>query len=248
MSSRKKTERSNICECLVLIQVADDVSAEEAEETVGRLWSAQYRAPGTLCAFGGAHLANTPGSTATSSNYTHAVRFRFGSQAAADSFLSNAAVQTCLTKDLASKLQSRKLVLFEGPVASDLEAIFCRGSEWDSGAEHIFIFKATPQATSREVDEHLKQLAALAESSLAGALQTTHGKISSSSYEDSGGTHAMLTRFETQKQLQAFLRLPPCAALLSAVNNLPVSALVSFAYNIAPTNNSRSTSPQSNLL
>lgn len=126
-------------------------------------------------------------------------------------------MQTCLTYDLASKLQSRKLVLFEGRVASDLEAIFCRGSEWDSGAEHIFIFKvdtinqfpletslpaapicvhlvsleisrlkpvcvcmyvqATPRATFEEVDQHLTQLAALAESSLAGALQTTHGKI-----------------------------------------------------------------------
>lgn len=37
--------------------------------------------------------------------------------------------------------------------------------------------QATPQATSEEVDQHLTQLAALAESSLAGALQTTHGKI-----------------------------------------------------------------------
>ncbi|CAL8462957.1 g2491 [Coccomyxa elongata] len=231
-----------------MIQVAGDVSAEEAEEIVGHLWSAQYRAPGTLCAFGGAQLADDVGSSATSSQYTHAVRFRFGSQAAADSFLSSATVQTCLTTDLASKLQSRKLVLFEGRVASDLEAIFCRGSEWNSGAEHIFIFKATPRATFEEVDQHLTQLAALAESSLAGALQTTHGKIWSSEFEDSGGTHAMLTRFETQKQLQAFLRLPPCAALLSAVNNSPVSALVSFAYNIAPPNDSRSTSPRSNLL
>lgn len=120
-SSRKKTEQSNICECLLLVQarmhwsgfscstvqargnsinslrivcrrqtlrevacafqVAHDVSAEEAEETVGRLWSAQYRAAGTLCAFGGAQLANTVGSLAISSQYTHAVRFRFGSQA-----------------------------------------------------------------------------------------------------------------------------------------------------------------------
>lgn len=222
------------------------MSAEEAEATVGRLWSAQYRAPGTLCAFGGAQLANAVGSS--SSQYTHAVRFRFGSRMAADSFLSNAAVQTCLTIDVASKLQTRKLVLFDGRVASDLEAIFCRGSEWDSGAEHIFIFKATPHATSREVDEYLTQLAAMAESSLAGALQATHGKILSSKFEDSGGTHAMLARFETQKQLQAFLRLPPCAALLSAVNSTPVSVLVSFAYNIAPPNDSRSTAPQSNLL
>ena len=134
---------------------------------------------------------------------------------AADSFLTNAAVQTCLMNNLDSNLQSCKLMLFEGRVPSDLEAIFCRGSEWDSGAEHIFIFKvntaihlplhvsisvaqkfvhlsktsrvmaarvcmyvqANPQATSKEVDQNLSALAALAESSLAGALQTTHGRI-----------------------------------------------------------------------
>ena len=58
----------------------------------------------------------------------------------------------------------------------------------------------------------------------------------------------MLTRFETKRQMQAFLRLPPCVAVVENTYNFPVSAAVSFAYNIAPPKESRSSAPQSNLL
>ncbi len=61
---------------LTCCQVAQDLSLQEAEESVGKLWSAQYMAPGTLCAFGGAQLASSEGCPP----FTHAVRFRFGSQ------------------------------------------------------------------------------------------------------------------------------------------------------------------------
>ncbi len=60
---------------------------------------------------------------------------------AADQFLSNAAVQGVVDHTSANATPRNSVVLFEGRVASDLEAIFCRGSEWDSGAEHAFIFK-----------------------------------------------------------------------------------------------------------
>lgn len=65
---------------------------------------------------------------------------------AADSFLGNASVQQTLANELGSASKSNLMVLFNGHVPSDLEAIFCRGSEWDSGAEHAFIFKVSTGA------------------------------------------------------------------------------------------------------
>ncbi|KAK9907748.1 hypothetical protein WJX75_009165 [Coccomyxa subellipsoidea] len=130
-------------------------------------------APGTLCAFGGAQVASSAGCPP----FTHAVRFRFGSQAAANQFLTSEAVQGVLADDSTSTSQRNTTVLFEGRIASDLEAMFCRGSEWERGAEHAIIFKAASTATSEQIEEYLVQLAALAESSLAGALQCTYGKI-----------------------------------------------------------------------
>lgn len=64
--------------CIDALQTCESFSSEEAEEAVGKLWSAQYMAPGTLCAFAGAQLADTLSSSMKSSIYTHAVRFRFG--------------------------------------------------------------------------------------------------------------------------------------------------------------------------
>lgn len=61
-------------------------------------------------------------------------------------------------------------------------------------------------------------------------------------------THAMLTRFETVKQLQAFLQLPPCSQLLRTTKDQCFAAALSFAFDIAPPSGSRSTAPQSHLV
>ena len=61
-------------------------------------------------------------------------------------------------------------------------------------------------------------------------------------------THAMLTRFETVRQLQAFLRLPPCSQLLKTSEDPYFASALSFTYDIAPPSGARSTAPQSHLL
>ena len=69
-----------------------------------------------------------------------------------------------------------------------------------------------------------------------------------SGQEHSGVTHAMLTRFETVKQLQAFLRLPPCSLLLKTSGDPCFASALSFTYDIVPPSGSRSTAPRSHLV
>ena len=66
--------------------------------------------------------------------------------------------------------------------------------------------------------------------------------------EQFGATHAMLTRFETVGQLQAFLRLPPCSQLLKTSEDPYFASALSFTYDIAPPSGARSTAPQKHLL
>ena len=316
----------------------------------GDLWSAQYMAPGVLCAFAGASLpSDVPGPSAVA---THAVRFRFGNaqvhaavssslplylcscaqqlsrgvprhawllSQVADAFLGHAAVQESLAQGMDSgRCEGALSISFEGQVEAELEAVFCRGPEWDAGLEHLFLFQASPvrpktwamqrlhtavqqcrawvfaarqappDSSEEEVDGYLLDLAALAQSSLAGALQSTHGRVrcaglwlrilawspmqspliacmqgaspccvvvarsvsSMGAWKGTspGCTHGMLCRFATKGQLQSFLRLPPCEALLANAGDVPMHAVLSFAYSIAPPAGSKNASPQSALL
>ncbi|KAK9843439.1 hypothetical protein WJX81_002680 [Elliptochloris bilobata] len=84
---------------------------------------------------------------------------------------------------------------------------------------------------------YLRQLADVAQSSLAGAVQATHGRLRSAT----GGpwTHALLTRFSDRAQLRAFLALPPCRALLggrdaAAAAGAPLHAALSASFDIGP--------------
>ena len=66
------------------------------------------------------------------------------SMQAAEAFLGHAAVQESMAQSLDSgKCEGVLSISFEGQVESDLEAIFCRGPEWDDGLEHLFLFQAS---------------------------------------------------------------------------------------------------------
>ena len=107
-------------------------------------------------------------------------------------------------------------LLFEARVAPELEALFCRGPEWEAGVSHLFALApvaerragagpATPDAHpgacedrgsagtgeaapgagdvpggaggSGEVEAYLQDMAGVAQSSLAGAVQATYGRL-----------------------------------------------------------------------
>ena len=54
-----------------------------------------------------------------------------------EAFLASLAVQTALTKEQGKGCEAHSSYVLEGQVPADLEAIFCRGAEWESGVEHV---------------------------------------------------------------------------------------------------------------
>ena len=60
----------------------------------------------------------------------------------AEAFLGHAAVRGRLAEELGSRCAAALTLTFEGSVEPELEAIFCRGIEWDIGLEHLFLFQA----------------------------------------------------------------------------------------------------------
>ncbi len=109
------------------------------------------------------------------------------------------------------------------------------------------------------MEAFLGQLAALAGSPLAGALQSTYGRLvspisRSASYNEAGedlasqdeplGSHLVLSRFERPTQLRGFLELPPCEALVGGQEGLvPVKAVLSAQMQIAPAEKTASSGP-----
>ena len=144
------------------------------------LWSAQYLAPGTLCAFagettttmskGGGTAANSSSPSSPSSppatDFTHALHMRFASAAAAQAFVSHKAFsearegaeRACCSSSSSSSSSSGGgekskplLVVFSGRVdPPSLETLFRRGAEWESGIEHALLLASTSGEGGKE--------------------------------------------------------------------------------------------------
>lgn len=252
---------------------------QDANAVLDELWSAQYLAPGTLCAFAGETTTTTTTAadsspSSSSSSFTHALHMRFPNPRAAAAFVAHPAFSAareraeaaaaaagasnssgsnssdCSDSD-GNKNNPVVVVAFEGRVdPPSLETLFRRGAEWESGVEHVMILSSCSNAegggagggagggeaeeeaaAAAAADKFVSQLRELAESSLAGAVQSTAGRVFSVGGEDPPAaaaaaaadgslpapplrpTHAVLTRFAAEEQLRAFLALPPVTAL-----------------------------------
>ena len=133
---------------------------------------------------------------------------------AAEAFLEHSEVGRVRTAE-APRIARGAALLFEARVAPELEALFCRGPEWEAGVAHVFALApvaegragagpATPDihpgecedrgsdgdgeaagaedglggaCSSSEVEAYLQDMAAVAQSSLAGAVQATYGRL-----------------------------------------------------------------------
>ena len=144
---------------------------------------------------------------------THALHVRFGSTAAAAAFLAHPAVAGAVAGAAASAAADTGVLLFGGRVPSpSLESLFRRGPEWEAGVERVFVLAQVEGADGGAADAWLADVATLAESSVAGALQATAGRLAVPGIP-AGATHALMTRFAGPAGLAAFLGLPAVAAL-----------------------------------
>ena len=67
-----------------------------------------------------------------------------------EAFLASPAVQKALRNEQGRRCSAQFSYILEGQVPADLEAIFCRGIEWDHGVEHVLLLEVIiPCAMSR---------------------------------------------------------------------------------------------------
>lgn len=125
--------------------------------------------------------------------------------------------------------------VLQGLVAKRLEALFRRGEEFATGVEHVLLLQpggAAPEAA----DAFLSQLGALAESSVAGGIQASHGAVISCVH--AAATHVLMTRFASAAQVEQLLRTPACMAVLAHDPRVPVVAMQSLTISMQPTEES----------
>ena len=133
---------------------------------------------------------------------------------AAEAFLTHNEVGRVRAAE-APRIAHAAALLFEARVAPELEALFCRGPEWEAGVSHVFALAPVAERQagagparsethpggcadrggdgpgdaagagdgpggaggSGEVEAYLQDMAAIAQSSLAGAVQATYGRL-----------------------------------------------------------------------
>lgn len=241
----------NVAEMVLLLTLSDDVDAEcgsdwgRAREdrtaaaqlrptlprpaTLDGLWSTQYLAPGALCAFAGATMSGGGG------GFTHALHLRFPDPATASSFLAHPATAAATGALPPAALTT---LLFPGRVAAaTLESLFRRGGAWESGVERVLLL-AQRADDDAAADAWLSDIASLAESAAAGALQATGGRLVGGPAA-AGATHALLARFADKGLLDRFMQLPAVASMAGGERGEggappPLAAVGGATFEIAP--------------
>jgi hypothetical protein len=237
-----------VTELVILLQEGEDDGVATTAALLDELWSAQYLAPGALCAFAG-DAVSLPGRPLVTPAATHALALRFGAPAAAQHFVDHPAFSAPASTAIASGLLARPptILAFETRAPDDLEPLFRRGPEWEAGLDLCLVFAPAPSQPAPGAgdpvcspDAFVSDLAALAESSLAGALQACPGRLVSPPTTFPGGaTHALVARFELASQAAAFLALPPLVAAAGGVEaaaaaGSPLLLVAVEAWSIAP--------------
>lgn len=246
-------------EFLWLLKARPDAAAEQVEALLDSLWSLQYLVPaGILCASAGPVVScvayqqqqqelgqqQQQSAQAPSSwqcGFTHAVHFRLGNRASLEHLLVHPLMAS--SRDAVDALCSAaSQLVFEGMVAKRLEALFRRGEEYEAGVEHVLLLQPGAGGGAG-ADEFLSNLASLAESSVAGGIQASHGAVISCVH--AAATHVLMTRFAGMGQVQQLIGTPACAAVVGGDARVPVVAVASLCISIAPTEESTQVSGSS---
>lgn len=170
--------------------------------------------------------------------FTHAVHFRLASRLHLEHLMAHPLMASSRDQ-VADMCTDHAQLVFEGMVTKRLEALFRRGEEFESGVEHVLLLQ--PGANGGlGADAFLAQLAELAESSVAGGIQASHGAVISCVH--AAATHVLMTRFAVMQQVQQLLSTPACAAVVAADPRVPVVAVSCLSISIQPTEESTNVS------
>jgi hypothetical protein len=122
---------------------------------------------------------------------------------------------------------------------------------WETGAEHVVLVTSNPACTAgssaEQVDEYTHLLTQVAESPVAGSLQSMAGAVISlaapghpsndtGEYQcaTSATTHVIMSRFWSLEEAAAYSALPPAAALREGDSRSPARAIVEMLFELEP--------------
>jgi len=250
-----------IFESLTLLHFKPDTAEELISDIVDRVWSVQYLVPGPIVGAAGP-LKSFQGSNTTDVAFSHAVLFRFGTHALQGSFQSSSTNQDMLTQTAGAVCDSIHTINYDATVSNELESIFRRGGEWETGVECILGLSINDNTNNNtntntntsnnidvdaDADEFLVLTQQLATSSAFGAVQAVFGPCKAKLTHV--GSEATLqqpdliftARFQQAEQLEEFLACPPVAAMIEGDERCPLKVVWHTVLEIYPADNNTQT-------
>lgn len=238
-----KSSQTRVTEYLLLLRFNDEVhKSEGVQEILDKIWTVQYQLPNVLCASTGAvspmeaedtdinqALKYLDNQIAEPLGFSHAAHFRFNNPGTLEHFLSHPTftevMATCVT-DNCDQISS---IAYEGLVHKDIGAVFRRDPEYSSGYDVVMLLcpnqtrsKAGGQdSDADEVQQFLRKLGTLAESSVAGGVQSSCGSVIKCDGL-TGVSHVFMCRFTNIKDALVFLQTPLCQEVIACQDHIPL--------------------------
>jgi hypothetical protein len=231
-----------VVEHLVLMRAQEGAAPEAMEAVLDSLWSLQYMVPGVMCAAAApVSTWNQPGAaTGSSAPYTHLVHFRLGSLQALQQFTSHPLYSRTLAEAADPMCSCMRQVSFQGMLPKDMEALFKRGDQLETGWLQVLLLGPGP-TQPLDAGAFVSRLAQLAEAGSPAGAQATHGPPLPGLEQASGVHHILMVHFAAQEDMQQYWDTAACQALAACDVRLPVQLQASIAGSISPADAANST-------
>lgn len=222
------SEMVNVVEYFVLFQFIEDTDPSLVEEVLSDLWSLKYMVPNVLCASAGAICLNESLSETIKGfeGYTHAVKFRFGSPEAANSFQTHPKfVEVSSSVQAEAFCKSALEIVAQVSIPNELQNIFKTGGAWDTGVEHVLLTE------HENIPGTLAGLSELAVSSAGGAMQSGVGSAATLSISGPSIEEAIIvSHFSSAAGAIGFTKSEAVMTLLASLGGPRL-----FCFEIVPT-------------
>lgn len=222
-----------VFEYIMTFRLRDGSTEQQGLAALEALWSLQFRLPGCLYAAGGAvdpSLGHANGAV------SHMLHMRFDSLAEAQAFRQHDVVGEAFRVEIEPYAEDVTETILQVCIDKSLPAIFRKGSEWETGVEHLLV--TTPRqgvADPSQPHVFLERLAQLARQLPAGALQVCVGPAvwhNGPITLQGAASWGFLARFPAAAQLRGLRESPPYAAVVAGDERVPVMGLSSVTFEL----------------
>eukprot|EP00899_Mesostigma_viride_P013069 jgi/Mesvir1/21763/Mv04167-RA.1 len=209
-----------VLEHVVLLRVRASTSPEDEQQMMDRLYGTQYLYPKVLSLTIGPNIAKQ-----STHGFTHGMFVRLPSTAALADFYRLPSQRKTFEDYVLPFVEEIWTFSYESRVENDIGPIFRRGDEWDTGVDHVTLYKA-PETASEETRQLLVTHLLAASGAGGGSdspdiLQATAGRsvaeeASASLGGKHGFTHGVTVRLGSEADLNMHLTDASRSQLLSS--------------------------------